>query len=371
MASGEDPLYPGEGGGASEDPENPDNSGDMNDDDGGDDNEGVITPETSSKYLYVNMAYEEGTEINVAIGYNGSDTGMFYGPNTGSAKTFVGGYQAYAYGAKPVTKAIEDELGVTLVDRYSGSSTSSNLDNIVYSNSWGDPVDMASTDLSVAANVAEEYDSVLNLADYLQYMPNFAAFLKENPVVYMSLLEAGMDTETGEGQKLYIAPYFDGMDDMEKGVLMRHDWVEDVLDYDTWTGSTTADSYGASDDTFRTACYAVTSSQNPETAACGTSAASYMGTTGSWSVVSTAEPEEGKDAGGDTMVTVVKSYDAALAAVEDQNTDLYKAYTAIAGAGYAGESGNIVDIMNAALNSTAEGAKGLDATGEDLAELYR
>ncbi|MCD8206916.1 MAG: hypothetical protein LUD72_03165 [Bacteroidales bacterium] len=323
-----------------------------------------------SKSSYTDLGYKEGTELNVAIGYSKADTGLFYDQSVGSGRTtIVGGYTAYNGGPKPATKAMQDALNIKFKNAYTGNATSSNLTELVNANTWGSEVDMATTDLTVAVTQANN-GTVLNLADYLDYMPNFKAFLEENPIVYLSLLQSGMDTTTGEGQKLYVAPYFDGMDDIEKGCLMRQDWIVDVLDK-VWNTSN-----NANNDTFKTACYAVTSTTASgenvtpnKTEADKTYATSYMGTTGSWTIQSTAEANDG------TIVTVKKDYDAALSAAEGDggstSNGLCAAYTAIAGTAYSGDSGNIVDIMNSALASTENGAVGMDATGEQLATLYK
>ncbi|MCD8205189.1 MAG: hypothetical protein LUD29_01040 [Clostridia bacterium] len=329
----------------------------------------------------VNMALADGATLNVAIGYNNDDTGLFYGATVGSTKTFVGNYQAYSNGAKPATQAIMDATGITLKNKYGGKSTSANLTELVSNNSWGDSVDMATSDLSVASTYAAN-GSVLNLADYLDYMPNFKAFLEANPIVYLSVLGYDsdadrFDTTAGANAPLYVAPYFDGMDDIEKGCLMRQDWIKAVLD-DEWYDGETGDG-GASDDSFYDVCYADMSSSvtdtNHRTAGTQTYAESYMGKTGSWSITSTAEG----DSTGAGTVSITKNYDSAISALgEEQGSGLRTAYQAIAGDGtqYNVASGNIVDIMNAAISadiSAGSGQSGYSykATGENLANLYK
>ncbi|MCD8208562.1 MAG: hypothetical protein LUD72_11535 [Bacteroidales bacterium] len=314
----------------------------------------------------VNMALADGASLGVAIGYDSANTGLFYGQDTGSTHKWVGGYTAYNGAPKPTAQAIMDATGISLTNKYGGSKTSANLNDVVNNHSWGDTVQLATSDLTVAIEQASNSDNILNLADYLDYMPNFKAFLEENPIVYLSVMGEGM-REDGSGQTLYVAPYFDGMDDIEKGCLMRQDWVEAVLD-EGWIEDPETNNGGASNDTFKTACYAVTSTTDgvaDQTEATSTYATSYMGTTGSWTIESTSET-------GNDTITIKKDYGAALAALEDTDNGLAQAYCEIAGdnTAYSGVSGNIVDIMNAAIKEDLE-VDGTHATGENLAALYK
>lgn len=284
-----------------------------------------------------NLQYTDNTQIGIAIGHNSAQTAAFYDTITGSVP-LPGGYSAATDKIKPAFQAISDALDVSFVDGgYTGKSTSANLGDLKTSNKWGTSVDVCTTDLSVAVSSANNAGDILNLGEYLDQMPNFKSFLEANPIVYLSLLQSGM-SQDGTGRKIYVAPYFDGNDDIERYCLIRQDWVEDLLDK-------TLSSDGA---TFSSACAATTS------------AGGYMGTSGTYSVETTVE---GSTSGA--KFTLTKDYDAAKAAAADTSTELGAAYNAIAGKAYAGESGNIVDIMNAAL------AENADATGKQLATLYR
>ena len=66
--------------------------------------------------------------------------------------------------------------------------------------------------------------SLVNIAEYLDQMPNFKAYLDENPIVRLSITG---DTTTGA---IYFSPYFDGVNDIERMPLMRVDWVQKLLD---------------------------------------------------------------------------------------------------------------------------------------------
>ena len=68
-----------------------------------------------------------------------------------------------------------------------------------------------------------EAGNMVNIAEYLDLMPNFKAYLELNPIVRMSITG---NTDTGA---IYFSPYFDGVDDIERMPLMRTDWVEKLL----------------------------------------------------------------------------------------------------------------------------------------------
>ena len=77
-----------------------------------------------------------------------------------------------------------------------------------------------------AAKLSEAGESglVVNIADYLDQMPNFKAYLDANPIVKLSITG---NTDTGA---IYFSPYFDGVNDIERMPLMRVDWVKKLLD---------------------------------------------------------------------------------------------------------------------------------------------
>ena len=72
-----------------------------------------------------------------------------------------------------------------------------------------------------AAQLSENGEAglLVNIADYLDQMPNFKAYLDENPIVKLSITG---NTDTGA---IYFSPYFDGVNDIERMPLMRMDWV--------------------------------------------------------------------------------------------------------------------------------------------------
>ena len=302
---------------------------------------GAASTETKDEY-HVRKAdgsldytkYDSNATLNLAVGHEKTHLSTAY--HDLRAQITMPDNNKYTDGdLKPAWAQMSKDLNIKFNDVWDGSKTSKNLENII---SKKIDADLFTTDLSVAVNYASAntYD-ILNLAEYLDYMPHFKEFLEANPVVYLSLLQDGMNTTTGDGRKILVAPYFDGNDDIERYCIMRQDWVKKLLD------GTASLSAGAS---FKSACN--------DTVAVG----SYMDRSGKVTIEST-------NADGSGKVNIVKNYDAAKAAAADESTPLGEAYKAIAGAVYNGESGNIVDIMNGALTANIE------ATGDKLADLVR
>lgn len=60
------------------------------------------------------------------------------------------------------------------------------------------------------------------LNEHFDRMPNFKAFLEANPAVEASLTQA-------DGN-IYLTPYFDDIDQLERMFIMRLDWVKKILD---------------------------------------------------------------------------------------------------------------------------------------------
>ena len=294
----------------------------------------ILNPDGSLNY----DAYKRDTEVtlNLAIGHDKRITATSF-DEIGDQIVLPDGVTYSQGNMKPAWVAMGKDLNISWNDKWTGTKTSDNLEELLTKNDGSSNktlysvVDMFTTDLSKAVAKANSGTDILNLADYLDYMPNFRKFLNENPVVYLSLLQEGMDTETGEDQTIYVAPYFDGNDDIERYNLMRHDWAEKLLNGSATTGSTATLGVETKVEPFMTADYTVDSLS--------------------------------KD--GKSTIKIKKNYTAALAAAKNDTTPLGTAYKAIAGAAYSGTSGNIVSLMNAAIAANA------NATGAQLVDLFR
>ncbi len=309
------------------------------------------------------IIYSDNTTITTAIGYDKLATGMKLKATetgtdgkeiTGNAlidQKFMG--KTWSDGNfKPAWQAVQDNLKVSFNDlwKYSDEGKASkNLATVksMNTNTGLNTVDVLTAGLDAANSEAVENGTLLNLTEYLDYMPNFKKFL-ESDIIRMSL----MATSKGD---MYVAPYFDGNDDIEKFVLMRKDIVEKILDRDL---------PATGDGVFNKS----------------TAITAYMGstnytvkTTDPASLAKTGEgvtaPRFGNDAitaTNDNTVDVTVNYTAALAAAKGEGAlhDALVAANAELDTATL-ESGNIVDLMNAAIGTQTT------VTGTQLINILR
>ncbi len=188
---------------------------------GGGTTPGGTTPGGDAPQTEDALTFAPGTVLRMAVGYNSTQTGLFFDAEVaGSGVTLANG-QTYNTGdLKPTWVEVENRLGMKFEDKYQGNSASSEFE---YWKEQLSQVDM----VAGTASVLSEYGvagSLVNIADYLDQMPNFKKYLDENPIVRMTITG---DTSTGA---IYVSPYFDGVSDIERMPLMRTDWVQKLLD---------------------------------------------------------------------------------------------------------------------------------------------
>ncbi len=178
------------------------------------------------------LSFAAGTELRMATGYNSTKTGLFFDAEVaGDGITLADGNTYQAGDLKPTWVEVQNRLGMVFVDKYQGNSAAKEFD---YWKERLNEVDMVSGTASTLTEYGE-VGSIVNLADYLDMMPNFKAYLEENPIVRLSITG---NTDTGA---IYFSPYFDGVNDIERMPLMRTDWVKALLDGE---GEFTADACG-------------------------------------------------------------------------------------------------------------------------------
>lgn len=306
---------------------------------GGADNYGILKEDGTINY----DAYKRDSEVtlNLAVGHEKLPTSTSF-RSLGQEITLPNGTTYSDGDFKPAWVQLGKDLNVKFNDIWTGDKTSNNLKVLRETKDTAtnqplyDKTDLFTSDLSKIVSAVTEKVDILNLADYLDYMPNFKIFLESNPVVYLSLLQEGMNTTTGTGKKIYVAPYFDGYDAIERYCILRQDWVAELLNGDTAPAG---------------------SAKYSEACAETTSAKAFMG--------NEAYEIQSLSADGKSTITIKKDYAKALNAAKNESSALGAAYKDIAGAVYSGTSGNIIDIMNVAL------AANKDATGAQLVALYR
>ena len=169
------------------------------------------------------LVFANGTVLRMACGYNSAKTGLFFTAELAKDGITLADGKTYNTGdLKPTWVEVQNRLGMVFEDKYQGNSATNEL------KFWSaklDEVDM------VAGNATglNEYGAngqLVNIADYLDKMPNFKAYLDANPIVRVSI--TGTDAN-GDLGAIYFSPYFDGVSDIERMPLMRTDWVEKLL----------------------------------------------------------------------------------------------------------------------------------------------
>ena len=167
------------------------------------------------------LTYAQGTLLRMATGYNSAKTGLFFDAETAGDGVTLADDKTYQTGdLKPTWVEVQNRLGMVFEDKYQGNSATKEFEF------WKDrlnEVDMVAGN----ASVLSEYGvagSVVNIAEYLDLMPNFKAYLDANPIVRLSITG---DTATGA---IYFSPYFDGVNDIERMPLMRTDWIVKLQD---------------------------------------------------------------------------------------------------------------------------------------------
>ena len=167
------------------------------------------------------MAEGGATILRMATGYNSTKTGIAFDAETaGSGVTLADGNTYNTGDLKPTWVEAGKILNIKFEDKYQGNGAAKEFEF------WKDrlnEVDMISGTAAVLSEYGEA-GSLVNLADYMDQMPSFKAYLDANPIVRLSITG---NTSTGA---IYFSPYFDGVNDIERMPLMRADWVTKLLD---------------------------------------------------------------------------------------------------------------------------------------------
>lgn len=166
------------------------------------------------------LTYAAGTKLRMATGYNSAKTGLFFDAETaGDGITLADGNTYHTGELKPTWVEVQNKLNVVFENQYQGNSASKEFDF------WKERLNEVDMVSGTAIKLAEngEAGNMVNIAEYLDKMPNFKAYLDTNPIVRLSITG---NTDTGA---IYFSPYFDGVNDIERMPLMRTDWVEKLL----------------------------------------------------------------------------------------------------------------------------------------------
>jgi putative aldouronate transport system substrate-binding protein len=194
---------------------------------------GGSTPTQPEDTPTSNFVYEEGTELRVAAGYQKANEAISFqdAEITGEGVTLADGVTYHTGDLKPTWAYLSELLHITFTDKFSGAG-SADKEFAVWENQL-DQVDVVAGG-AATLNAAGAEDKLVNLADYLDQMPNFKAYLAQNQIARLSITG---NTETGA---IYFSPYFDGNDDIERMPLIRADFVRTLLDTDDYKGANRA-----------------------------------------------------------------------------------------------------------------------------------
>lgn len=178
------------------------------------------------------LTYAPGTVLRMACGYNSDKTGMsFTADLAGEGITLADGNTYNSGDLKPTWQEVEKRLEIKIEDKYQGNNANNEYQ---YWDAQLDQVDMLSGTATLLSENGQQ-GKLVNLAEHLNDMPNFKAYLESNPIVRLSITGAAAGPNAGA---IYFSPYFDGVDDIERMPLMRTDWVEKLLN---GSGEFTAD----------------------------------------------------------------------------------------------------------------------------------
>ena len=182
------------------------------------------TESSSSAPEAPKLEYASGTVLRMATGYNSAKTGIAFDAETaGSGITLANGKTYNTGDLKPTWQELEKLLSVKFENLYQGNNSTKEWE---YWKERLNEVDMVS---GTASTLTENGTAgkLVNIAEYLDSMPNFKAYLEKNPIVRLSI--TGSTTGASKGA-IYFSPYFDGVNDIEKMPLMRVDWIQKLLD---------------------------------------------------------------------------------------------------------------------------------------------
>ena len=141
--------------------------------------------EEEEEDLTFKLPYAAGTTLRMATGYNSTKTGISFTGDSGIGEgiTLADGVTYHVGDLKPTWVEVQNVLSVVFEDKYTGKSAKDEYDYWKQQLAQVDMVSGTATQLSEAGTAGD----LVNLADYLDDMPNFKKYLNENPIVLLSI----------------------------------------------------------------------------------------------------------------------------------------------------------------------------------------
>lgn len=192
-----------------------------------------VTEPSQGEYVTPDL---KGRKMNVYVNYC-AQTGVTYTGNIGG-ESYLNPFdnQTYVKGnLLPMWKAVQSKLNCEIHDSvwdfkddgYTKKKVEEQWTVLSDEANFAD-IDLLMTSSKPAAEMNKN-GRLVNLLDYLDYMPNFKNFLDTHPTVASEM--------TNLNGELYMMPYFDGLDSPEKMFIMNTELVTKLLDeegnYDT------------------------------------------------------------------------------------------------------------------------------------------
>ena len=174
------------------------------------DNTGSLQPNDPSKNvtMAISLCYKNQTMTSTQNSFTGPD-----------GKTYVKG------DLLPVYQQLEEDLNITINDvTETGSQSAAEKFEAAKQRDFkanGTQIALINSSVSKIYETGEA-GNLVDLSQYLDYMPNFKKWLEENPA-YEQMLR-------GSNGGIYTTPYFDGENELERMFLMNNDFVKKVLD---------------------------------------------------------------------------------------------------------------------------------------------
>lgn len=178
------------------------------------------------------LPYADGTVLRIAAGYQKTSHSITFKDSdlikeldgTTGQITLPDGVTYKLGDLKPTWKQISEDLKISFEDKFTGAGSAQK--EFKYWENQLDQVDIVAGSADVLQEAGAQ-GKLIDIAEYLDKMPNFKAYLEENTIVRLSITG---NTTTGS---IYFSPYFDGVDDIERYPLVRADMVVALLDGDT------------------------------------------------------------------------------------------------------------------------------------------
>lgn len=166
----------------------------------------------------------EKIDINVAINYAASNKVYTISYQQDNPYTGLDGIEYKKDDLLPVWRVIGEKANVNFKDV---ADKAANGTNAQYTNMLANGFKGVDLINGSGQNMGPDGQkgNFVNLAQYLDKMPNLKKFLQENPSVKQSIADAN--------GAIYFTPYFDGINELEHMFLARIDWIKDILDAET------------------------------------------------------------------------------------------------------------------------------------------